>query len=307
MLKMFLFWLAAIVITLGAAVYQRTTGPTYPKKIEILVNDQEADLKLVRSISLDDPPEVKLNIEDTSVEAKLFFRRYMTKDEFTEVNFKYNEYPVDSWLMNKVFKIDVEKGLFAAVDQQPPAGKVEYYFEITDQAGSKTYFDENPIVIRFKGAVPATVLTPHIFFMFFAMLLAVLTGILALFKNKNYRKYTFITFVLLFIGGMILGPVVQKYAFGEFWTGVPFGWDLTDNKTLIAFVFWLLAVIGNVRKERRWLSVLASVILLLVYSIPHSMFGSQLDYESGEVTQGMFLMLPLAGYYIKMLWNSLLN
>jgi hypothetical protein len=41
---------------------------------------------------------------------------------------------------------------------------------------------------------------------------------------------------------MILGPVVQYYAFGEFWTGVPFGWDLTDNKTLVAVIFWALAV-----------------------------------------------------------------
>ncbi len=49
---------------------------------------------------------------------------------------------------------------------------------------------------------------------------------------------------------MILGPIVQKYAFGELWTGIPFGWDLTDNKTLIAFLFWILAVIMNRKKER---------------------------------------------------------
>ena len=40
--------------------------------------------------------------------------------------------------------------------------------------------------------------------------------------------------LLLAVGGFILGPLVQNYAFGELWTGVPFGWDLTDNKTLIA-------------------------------------------------------------------------
>jgi hypothetical protein len=27
----------------------------------------------------------------------------------------------------------------------------------------------------------------------------------------------------------------------------------------------------------------------LIYSIPHSMFGSQLDYNTGTVTQGMIL------------------
>ena len=48
---------------------------------------------------------------------------------------------------------------------------------------------------------------------------------------------------------MILGPIVQYYAFGDLWTGIPFGWDLTDNKTLIALIFWILAVV-NEQKER---------------------------------------------------------
>ena len=51
--------------------------------------------------------------------------------------------------------------------------------------------------------------------------------------------------MLLFAGGMILGPVVQNFAFGELWTSVPFSWDLTDNKTLVAFTFWIIAVTGN--------------------------------------------------------------
>jgi hypothetical protein len=99
------------------------------------------------------------------------------------------------------------------------------------------------------------------------------------------------TFGCLLIGGMILGPVVQLYAFGDLWTGIPFGWDLTDNKTLIAFVFWILAVVMNRKKERPVYTILAAVILLLIYSIPHSMFGSQLDYSTGKVTQGIIMNL----------------
>jgi hypothetical protein len=90
---------------------------------------------------------------------------------------------------------------------------------------------------------------------------------------------------------MILGPLVQNYAFGELWTGIPFGWDLTDNKTLIALIFWILAVYMNRKSDKPVYTVLAAVILLLVYSIPHSLFGSQLDYASGQVTQGMILNL----------------
>ena len=90
---------------------------------------------------------------------------------------------------------------------------------------------------------------------------------------------------------MILGPVVQLYAFGDLWTGIPFGWDLTDNKTLIAFLFWVLAVAMNWKKSRPAYTVIAAVVLLLIYSIPHSMFGSQLDYNTGTVTQGMIMNL----------------
>ncbi|MCX6335012.1 MAG: hypothetical protein NT092_12035 [Bacteroidia bacterium] len=88
---------------------------------------------------------------------------------------------------------------------------------------------------------------------------------------------------------MILGPLVQKFAFGAFWTGVPFGWDLTDNKTLIAVLFWILAVVMNLKKERPVYTVLAAIVLLLIFSVPHSMFGSELDYGTGQVTQGLIL------------------
>lgn len=305
--KMMLYWIIATLITLSAAYYQRTTGPTYPKRLTIDVNDVETELKLVRSLSLDDRAEIKLNMKDTNVQARLYFRRYPTNEEYRKVDFSYKSYKLDSWFMNKVFKISKDEGFFAEVEQQAPAGKIQYYFEITDTQGTKNYFQDEPIVVRFKGAVPSIVLTPHIFFMFFAMLLATLSGILAIFRNKYFRIYTFVTFIFLLIGGMILGPVVQKYAFGDLWTGVPFGWDLTDNKTLIAFIFWIIAVIGNVRKERRILTIIATIVLLLVYSIPHSMFGSELDYESGEVTQGLIYLVPfllLKVDHLKNKWNN---
>jgi len=90
---------------------------------------------------------------------------------------------------------------------------------------------------------------------------------------------------------MILGPIVQYFAFGDFWTGIPYGWDLTDNKTLIAFVFWIIAVVMNRKKERPLYTALAAFVLLLIFSIPHSLFGSQLDYSTGQVTQGIILNL----------------
>jgi hypothetical protein len=275
-MKKTIYWILAFVITLGAAYYQRKTGPTYPKSMEISINGQPADLKLIRSIGLDQDSEVKLAIADTSVRARLYFRRYPTKEEYQVSEFKSKE---------------TKRGIVmaAAIPQQPEAGKLQYFFEITDSKGTTTYLKETPIVVRFKGGVPAFIMIPHILIMFIAMLFSTLAGIMSIAKHPLYRKYTVWTLILFLAGGLVLGPIVQYYAFGDLWTGVPFGWDLTDNKTLIAAIFWILAVIMNRKKERPLYTALAAIVLLLVYSIPHSLFGSELNYESGSVTQGIIM------------------
>jgi len=267
--KTILFWLLAIIITLSAAVYQRATGPTYEKKIDIIFAEKQYEIELLRSHSSTKPYQVSLNIKDERVAGKIYYRRYPSTDDFIEI----------------ILDRDGEN-LVANLPNQAPAGKLEYYVKLFNMDTNNEIFNTGSVVIRFKGDVPATVLIPHIFFMFFAMLFSNLTGLLALGKKEKYKFYTIFTTLLLLAGGMILGPVVQKFAFGELWTGVPFGWDLTDNKTLVAFIFWVIAVVGNWKKDRPYLSILAAIILLLVYSIPHSAFGSELDYSTGVIGQG---------------------
>ena len=288
-MKKFILWFLAFLITITAAIYQRKTGPTYPKRMDITLNNKITELKLVRSLSLNAKPEVKLNINDTSVKAKLFFKRYKTDEAYQSVVFVYRESPVESYIMNKIFKIYEDKGFFAAVPQQPPAGKIEYYFEITDSQGSKTFLKETPVIIRFKGDVPAFVLIPHILLMFLAMLFSTLAGLMSIIKFPLYKKYAVWTLFLFIAGGFVLGPLVQYFAFGELWTGIPFGWDLTDNKTLIALIFWILAVAMNKNKERPLYTALAAIVLLLVFSIPHSLFGSELHYSTGQMPTGIIL------------------
>jgi len=277
-MKKFLLWLLAFLITLTAAVYQRMTGPTYPKKLTVTINQAPQVLKLVRSLSLDQNSEVSLKITDPSVKAKLFFKRYKSDEEYQTAEFLRKEDPKRS-------------GLYADVPQQPVAGKLQYYIEITDSNGPKTYLKDNPVVIRFKGGVPAFILIPHILIMFIAMLFSTLAGLMAATKFPLFKKYAFWTLMLLIAGGMILGPVVQYFAFGDLWTGVPFGWDLTDNKTLIGLIFWLFAVIMNRKSDKPVYTLIAAVMLLIVFSIPHSLFGSELNYTSGKVTQGIILNL----------------
>jgi hypothetical protein len=123
-------------------------------------------------------------------------------------------------------------------------------------------------------------LIPHIIFIFGAMLLSTRTGFEYFNVGKKFKPLTILTFIFIIIGGFILGPVIQYYAFGAFWTGFPFGHDLTDNKILIGFIGWLLALIAlyKFKNPNRWI-VFASILMFIIFLIPHSVLGSELDYN----------------------------
>ena len=118
-----------------------------------------------------------------------------------------------------------------------------------------------------------------------AMLFAVYTLLLVI-TRKKYKGLLIITAVTLFIGGFILGPLVQHVAFGPWWTGFPFGTDLTDNKTLISFLFFIAALATLKWKHNKWMVALAVLVMLAVFTIPHSKNGSEYDYAAQELSTG---------------------
>jgi hypothetical protein len=74
----------------------------------------------------------------------------------------------------------------------------------------------------------------------------------------------------------VLGPIVQKLAFGAYWTGIPWGYDLTDNKMLIAGVAWILAAVQlRGGRQARVAVVVATIVTMVVFAIPHSVWGSE--------------------------------
>jgi len=283
-MKKILLWMAAIVLTVSAALYQRKTGPTYPRSEDVTIGDSTYRFELIRTNGPRDA-RVKIPIKDTSVTAFLFYKKLGVSEDYTRAEFTWKEIRYHSPFMKKVMRKKDETALAAYLPQQPPAGKLEYFIMLTKDGKSVTVAKEQPVVIRFKGNVPAAVLIPHIILMFLGMLFATVAGLFAAFKLDRYRRYTLWTLAILFIGGFIFGPWVQWYAFGEWWTGIPFGWDLTDNKTLFAFLFWIAALFGIRGKGRPWLIILAAVMTLVIFSIPHSLFGSTLDYSTGTVIQ----------------------
>lgn len=259
--KSIILWIIAIVFTLSIAFFQRITGPTQNIKGKFVINNSPVSYTLPRTSDNENGEKVSIKVKDTTVTGFMKFKRY-----------KSNDYLTISPLVRE------GEYLTVVIPPQPPAGKVMYRITLEGN-GVKYKLTDNWVVIRFKGMVPASILIPHIILMFLAMLFSTRTGLEAIFKGFKTYRYSFVTLVSLFIGGGILGPIVQKYAFGAYWTGWPFGHDLTDNKTLVAIIFWMFAFykLAKNRENRKW-AVIAAVILLAVYLIPHSALGSEIDY-----------------------------
>jgi len=269
--KKTLIWIFAVVLTISAAIYQRMTGPTYPQRTLATIGGQTYKFKLLRTFDGEADCPVTINLPDPDITGTLEYRIFPQKVDFT-----------------KLPMVRSGETLTASLPHQGMAGKIEYKIILNKGNDQVTLNDGNTTVMRFKGHVPNVILFPHILIMFLAMLFSNVAGVFALFKIPS-MKMVKITLGTIFVGGLIMGPLVQKYAFNELWAGVPYGWDLTDNKTLIAFVAWLIAYFFNVKSESRYWVVAAMVVTLGIFSIPHSLFGSQLDPGTGKIIQGMIL------------------
>lgn len=261
-MKKSVYWLLAIIITLVLSIYQRMTGPTHPKKVTIELRGESYQVKLPRSgVQKDEIIALKGVSQNHGVAPQLHYRQYPTSNDYTTVDFQWKD---DAWR--------------AALPVQPVAGKLQYYLTVD----GRDYLKDEPVVIRFRNDVPAYILIPHILLMFGAMLFAVYTFLLVL-TRKEYRRWLKITVATLFVGGFIFGPLVQHAAFGPWWTGFPYGTDLTDNKTLISFLFFLAAMATLKWKYNRWVVALAVLVMIAVFTIPHSAYGSEYDYEKQQL------------------------
>ena len=263
MKKSVLLWLIALILTLITAVYQRMTGPTYPISGETKIGGEIINFKLDRTHGGEGDHPIEISVYDESISGELFWRRYKTNDDWT-----------------KVEMVRQNGRLVSYLPHQPPAGKLIYHIILQKNGEALTLPASGEVIIRFKGDVPIYFLIPHIIFIFGAMLLSTRTGLEYFNEGKKFKFLTILTFIFVIIGGFIFGPIVQKYAFDAFWTGFPFGHDLTDNKILVGFVGWLLALIAIYKSKnpKRWI-VFASILMFIIFLIPHSLLGSELDYN----------------------------
>ncbi|MDD8027859.1 MAG: hypothetical protein PHI34_15275 [Acidobacteriota bacterium] len=257
-----LLWLLAFLIAAGTMAYQRMTGPTYPKRGAVTIDGREVAFRLPRSSENLKDCEIVVAAPGADVAGFLEFKRYKTGDP-------WSQFPL------------VRRGddLAGFLPKQPRAGKLLYRVVLVASEKEYPLTGEEPVVIRFRGAVSVWILIPHVLIMFLAMLFGARAGLAALDKKDRPLPYARWAAIFLFVSGFLLGPLMQYYGFGLFWTGFPLGHDLTDTKTLVAMIGWIVALrAGRKGRDARGWVLAASILFLVVFLVPHSLFGSELKY-----------------------------
>ena len=250
------------MLTLISAVWQRWSGPTYPAMGTVVVADRSIDYKLPRTNSITSRMPVAVAVASPAVSGVVEWRHYPTDEPWRALPMTRHGDSLEAEIPP------------APEPLMPMAGKLEYRVRLSAGA-EQVAIPAVPAVTRFKGDVPVWILLPHVAAMFFGMLFASRAALAAMFGGR-IRLFGFLSVALLLFGGFVLGPIVQKLAFGAYWTGIPWGYDLTDNKTLIAIVSWVPAVVQMRRKQdSRLMIVMAAVVTMTVFAIPHSVWGSQ--------------------------------
>jgi hypothetical protein len=265
-----LLWMLAFLLAVALGAFQRMTGPTYPKHGRVEIGGQEIRYSLLRTHGGEGGLRVRIAAADPALRGEVSWRRFPTDEAWQSLPMARNE----------------GGELEAVIPHQPPAGKVEYRLELDDGGRMITIPEGDAVVARFRAEVPAWVLIPHILAMFSAMMVATRSLLEELRPHRpRPRRLVLATMVLLVVGGLFLGPAVQKYAFDAWWTGWPLGTDLTDNKTALATLAWLPATLLALRnRPLRGAVIVGWLVMMGVFLIPHSFRGSQIDWASHQPT-----------------------
>lgn len=188
-----------------------------------------------------------------------------------------------------------EMGVWYSVLPEYKKGtKIYYAIELRDGSGIVARMPEESgsfLFIKYKGKVSSIVLILHIIFMFasFYFMIQSFWSAIGILVGRDWKMEAVghARWVLIssFIGGWPLGFILNYQAFGVVWEGFPFGYDITDNKTQIMFIFWLaslLLVRGSFLgrgEERDRLGargfavalMVSFVVSLLLFIVPHSL------------------------------------
>ncbi|HEY5132644.1 MAG TPA: hypothetical protein VII85_03060 [Candidatus Krumholzibacteriaceae bacterium] len=178
----------------------------------------------------------------------------------------------------------------------PDLGKgarIKYWITATNSEGTRVRVPKNPSkfgILAFKGPVSKRVLVAHIVCMFGAFFFMVMSlfGAVGILRAREGKRGTVRSarwvLVCSFIGFVPLGMLLNHEVYGTIWEGYPFGRDITDSKTQVIFVLWLVSLLlvrgsfigGGEEKDRlgptafAWAIIVSFLVSLALFIVPHS-------------------------------------
>ena len=243
-----LIWILAIFLTLAAAFYQRTKSPATPLEVTIRSGIQKIQFDYLRSYSGKDNCPIIVQIPDITVSGYLYYRKFSSSDDVTKINLHR----------------EGDK-LIGSLPNQPPGKKLEYRIELFKNGEPIKVGSGTPVVIQFIGDIPNLLFRVYVLLLLLTLLFSNLSGLYALFNIGSVKFMSFLTMFSLILGGLILGPLVHQYAYNNYWTGIPFKWDLAENTTLLSFTSWMIVML-RIRKVdvKIWILTASLITMTLV-------------------------------------------
>ena len=272
--------ITGILLTVVLLFLARQLSMNRPEEVEISAGGIKLRHTTVFEQVGDGCPVLFLDISSEAVDIARTDLVYFESDRDTEKREKMLEMEAGRW-----------KG---SLPGRAKGNRLRYYFEVETADGGSLRLPEEGVVgflVKYKGEVSGFVLLLHVIFMFgafFFMVEAALCALRLLAGDENKRMTMLMVRWLIFftfLGGWPLGFILNGQRFGPIWEGFPFGYDITDNKTQLMFIFWLVTIIlswssfigkgekaDHVGRKGFAIAVLTSFILsLAIFLIPHSL------------------------------------
>ncbi len=165
-----------------------------------------------------------------------------------------------------------------------------YYITAIDNEGNKVILPEQNnkdkmklYQLRSEGKASFILKLLHIMLMLTTLIILIhaLYYSISYLKNRDediplkLKNLVFWGIVTFFITGFPIGWIIEYQVLGNFWEGIPFGWDITDNKTLLILIYWLAVFIPFGLKKiasstMAKLIIFGTIFTLVLFIIPHS-------------------------------------
>jgi len=182
---------------------------------------------------------------------------------------------------------------FGAIPPQSRGDVLQYYIEartasdIVARVPAKERAEG--FTVKVKGKPNTYLLLTHVIIIFIALFFFLFAGYLSVRALQHRRSLLYIPRVaflgtaIFFVASIPLGMAVAYQTYGVPWTGFPVGDDLTDNKSLVILIYWIVCAVlyrGSLwRKDPShdllpmitlpYVHLAGSILAAVLFALPH--------------------------------------